>query len=228
MTLIENPSPNFDERDRDIDMIVLHYTGMETGAAALARLADPASKVSAHYLVEENGDVYHLVAEENRAWHAGVASWKGQRDINARSIGIEIVNPGHEFGYREFRDAQISAVIDLIKEIKTRHVIAPAMVLGHSDVAPRRKEDPGEKFPWERLADEELALPSYHSDGSEGEAVSYNDALLALRAIGYDAPDGDHVAGLVAFQRRFCPASLGQGFDVRTKSALMSIARKRQ
>ena len=228
MTLIENPSPNFDERGRDIDMIVLHYTGMKTGAAALARLADPASKVSAHYLVEENGDVYHLVAEENRAWHAGVASWKGQHDINARSIGIEIVNPGHEFGYRDFRDAQISAVIELIKEINTRHVITPAMVLGHSDVAPRRKEDPGEKFPWERLADEGLALPLYHSDCRESEAVSYGDALLALQAIGYDAPTGDHAAGLVAFQRRFCPSSLGQGFDVRTKSALMSIARKRQ
>ena len=228
MTLIENPSPNFDNRGRDIDMVVLHYTGMESGRAALDRLSDPASKVSAHYLMQENGEIYRLVREENRAWHAGVASWKGENDINARSIGIEIVNPGHEFGYRDFPAAQISALIALIKDIKTRWTVVPAMVLGHSDVAPRRKEDPGEKFPWARLAAQGLALAPYAGDGSEGEGISYDDALGMLGSIGYDAPPGDHTAGLLAFQRRFSPASLGQGFDARTKAALASIGRRIQ
>lgn len=223
MIITETLSPNFDSRGRGIDMIVLHYTGMRSGKAALDRLCDPAAKVSAHYLIEENGDIYRLVTEENRAWHAGVGSWKGETDINARSIGIEIVNPGHEFGYRAFPDAQIDAVIELIKDIKTRHDIVPAMVLGHSDIAPRRKEDPGEKFPWGRLASENLAVPPYTDDGKEGDAIAYHDALRALQSIGYDAPDGDHAAGLLAFQRRYCPASLGQGFDARTKAALMFI-----
>jgi len=223
MKFIDAPSPNFNERGRDVDMIILHYTGMQTGAEAIARLRDKQAKVSAHYVVEENGDVYRLVAEEERAWHAGVSAWKGDFDINARSIGIEIVNPGHEFGYRAFPDDQIDAVVALIKGVATRHAIAPAMVLGHSDVAPRRKEDPGEKFPWSRLAAEDLALSPYEGDAAEARNVSYGEALAALAAIGYDAPQGDHAAALLAFQRRFCPASLGQGFDARTKAALMAV-----
>ena len=210
MKMIEAPSPNFDERGRDIDTIILHYEQ---------------AKVSAHYCVEENGDVYRLVEEANRAWHAGVAFWQGDVDINARSIGIEIVNPGHQFGYRDFSKAQIASVILLLKDIRTRHDIAPARVLGHSDVAPRRKEDPGEKFPWKRLADEGLALAPFDGDPNQGAAVSFDDALNALIDIGYDAYPGDYAAGLLAFQRRFCPASLGQGFDARTRAALAQAAK---
>ena len=224
MNYIEAPSPNFDQRGRSIDSVILHYTGMETGAEALERLCDPAAKVSAHYLVEENGDVYRLVNEADRAWHAGVSSWKGETDINARSIGIEIVNPGHEWGYRDFPAAQIDAVISLLKDINQRHDIAPARVLGHSDIAPRRKEDPGEKFPWARLAEEGLAIAPFDGDAEAGSSVKYEDALKALSDIGYDAPAGDHAAALLAFQRRFCPLSLGQGFDPRTKAALMAIS----
>lgn len=224
MKITDAPSPNFDERGRGVDMIVLHYTGMETGAAALVRMRDVAAKVSAHYMVEEDGEVFRLVAEEKRAWHAGVASWKGETDINARSIGIEIVNPGHEFGYRDFPEAQIEAVIALVKDIRTRHDVPSAMVLGHADVAPRRKEDPGERFPWGRLANSGLALAPYSGDGAEGASVSYEEALGRLQALGYDAPAGDHAAGLLAFQRRFCPQSLGQGFDMRTKAALAALA----
>ena len=223
MIMRDAPSPNFDDRGRSIDMIILHYTGMPTGAEALARLCDERAKVSAHYLVEENGDIYRLVAEEKRAWHAGVGSWKGESDINARSVGIEIVNPGHEWGYRDFPEDQINAVIDLVKDIRTRHDILPAQVLGHSDIAPRRKEDPGEKFPWAKLADEGLATAPFSGDPQAGKAVSYDAALKALGSIGYDAPTGDHAAALVAFQRRYCPQSLGQGFDARTKAALMDI-----
>lgn len=224
MKLIEAPSPNFDERGSDIDTIILHYTGMSTGKEALDRLCDASAKVSAHYLVEENGDVYKLVDEDKRAWHAGVAFWRGDTDINARSIGVEIVNPGHEFGYRDFPAAQIAAVIALLKDIRTRHEISPARVLGHSDVAPRRKEDPGEKFPWGRLAKEGLALAPFGGDPKDGEAISFDDALKALSDIGYDASFGDYAAGLLAFQRRFCPQSLGQGFDPRTKAALLFVS----
>ncbi len=226
MKLIDAPSPNFDDRNMPVDMVILHYTGMKTGAEALERLQDPAARVSAHYLVEENGDVYKLVDEDKRAWHAGVSSWRGEADINARSIGVEIVNPGHQFGYRDFPDVQIASVIALVKEIRTRHKIDPARVIGHSDVAPRRKEDPGEKFPWKKLSDEGLALAPFEGDARAGEAVTYEAALEALQAIGYDAGPGDYAAGLIAFQRRFCPQSLGQGFDAATRAALIAVKGK--
>ena len=152
MTPIAAPSPNFDLRKTPPDMIVLHYTGMRTGEAALARLRDPEAKVSSHYLVEEDGRVFTLVAEERRAWHAGASFWKGERDVNGRSVGVEIVNPGHEFGYRPFPEAQIAAVIELVAEIRTRWTVEDGAIVGHSDVAPERKQDPGELFPWKRLA----------------------------------------------------------------------------
>jgi len=153
MRRIDRPSPNHDERgDVAIDMLVLHYTGMASGAAALDRLCDPAAKVSAHYTIDEDGTVYAMVPEARRAWHAGVSWWGGDTNINTRSIGIELVNPGHEFGYRAFPDAQVAALTTLCHGILMRHPIPSARVLGHSDVAPARKDDPGELFPWERLA----------------------------------------------------------------------------
>jgi hypothetical protein len=139
--LIDAPSPNFDARQAPPDMIVLHYTGMQTGEAALARLRDPAAGVSAHYVVEEDGRVFSLVGEARRAWHAGVSAWKGVTDINGRSIGVEIVNPGHEFGYRPFPPAQIEAVIALIGDVRSRWTIDDALILAHSDIAPPRQQD---------------------------------------------------------------------------------------
>jgi N-acetylmuramoyl-L-alanine amidase len=209
-------------------MIVLHYTGMPTGVDALARLRDPAAKVSAHYVVEESGGVHRLVDEGKRAWHAGIASWKGEGEINARSIGVEIVNPGHEWGYREFPHQQIDALCALLKEIMTRRPISPMRVVAHSDVAPGRKEDPGEKFPWLCLADEGLAMAPFL--GAPRDDVAYADALKALSDIGYEISDAAPgvkapAAAALAFQRRFCPASLGRGFDPLTKTALISIAR---
>ncbi len=147
MRLIQRPSPNHDERTAPVDMLVLHYTGMASGQAALDRLCDPAAKVSAHYTIDEDGTVYAHVAEARRAWHAGLSHWAGVDNVNARSIGIELVNPGHEYGYRAFPDAQIAALIELGRDILAHHAIAPSHVLGHSDVAPARKEDPGELFP---------------------------------------------------------------------------------
>lgn len=229
MKIIDCPSPNFDERGRGVDTVILHYTGMKTGAEALARLCDGEAKVSAHYLVEEDGAVYRLVDENRRAWHAGVSSWKGESDINARSIGIEIVNPGHEWGYRAFPEAQIESVAALLKKIRTRNNIPASRVLAHSDVAPSRKEDPGEKFPWARLAAEGLAVPPY--DGAPDPAIPYEDALAALRGIGYEVLDvapgrPAPAAAILAFQRRFCPRALGQGMDPLTKAAALAIARQ--
>lgn len=224
LRIMEKPSPNFDERGRAVDMIVLHYTGMFSGAEALARLTDAASKVSCHYLVEEDGAIFSLVPEGKRAWHAGVSFWRGDTETNARSIGVEIVNPGHEWGYRKFPKKQIDMVVALVKDIRTRHDVPLANVVGHSDVAPQRKEDPGELFPWKRLAAEGLAIGPY--EGDPDPAITYEDALSMLRAIGYDAPDKAHAAALVAFQRRFCPEALAQGFSPLTKAALKWVAAK--
>src|SRR6201996_5388422 len=170
MRRIERPSPNHDSRDGvPVDMLVLHYTGMTTAQAALDRLCDPAAKVSSHYTIDEDGTVYAHVPEARRAWHAGVSAWAGATNINARSIGIELVNPGHEFGYVPFAEPQIAALIDLAQTILKRHPIPPHRVLGHSDVAPARKEDPGELFPWAQLAEFGIGLwPSTKS--GKGEA----------------------------------------------------------
>ena len=236
MSPIPAPSPNFDVRKTPPDMIVLHYTGMQTGEAALARLRDPDAKVSSHYLVEEDGRVFTLVAEERRAWHAGVSSWKGERDINGRSIGIEIVNPGHEFGYRPFPEAQIAAVIELVGEIRTRWTSEDGAIVGHSDVAPDRKQDPGELFPWKRLAQaghglwvEPAAAPGLAlSQGEEGAAV------FALQAgftrLGFDcAPSGtfdEHTTAVVtAFQRHWRPERVDGIADGETRARLIALLR---
>jgi N-acetylmuramoyl-L-alanine amidase len=236
MTIPLTPSPNFDQRRGPPDMIVLHYTGMRTGAEALARLCDPAAKVSAHYLIEEDGRLVQLVAEERRAWHAGVSFWKGERDINAVSIGIELVNPGHEFGYRDFPDAQIEALIGLLGAVRGRWEVPGGRILGHSDVAPDRKLDPGEKFPWKRLAQaghglwlEPSAAPGAPlSVGDEGAGVF---ALQAgLTRLGYDsAPSGkydDHTATIIAaFQRHWRPERIDGIADGETRARLVHILR---
>lgn len=236
MNLIEAASPNFNERTSPPDMIVLHYTGMQSGAAALERLCDPAAKVSSHYLVEEDGRIFRLVPEERRAWHAGLSFWKGETDINGRSIGVEIVNPGHEFGYRPFPDAQIEAVIALLGDIRSRWSVDDARIVGHSDVAPARKEDPGELFPWKRLAQaghglwvEPEAAPGLPlSEGEEGAGVF---ALQAgLTRLGYDsAPSGKYDADTTtivrAFQRHWRPEKVDGIADGMTRARLIALLR---
>jgi N-acetylmuramoyl-L-alanine amidase len=200
MKRVDRPSPNHDARgDAPIDMLVLHYTGMPTGEAALMRLTDPAAKVSAHYTIDEDGTIYAHVPEARRAWHAGVSWWGGETDINARSIGIELVNPGHEFGYRAFAEAQIAALTTLCHGILMRHPIPSARVLGHSDVAPARKEDPGELFPWERLAKAGIGLWPVSQDSNLG--------IEALCRYGYD-PGAGSEAIVTAFQRHFRPGKV--------------------
>ena len=217
------PSPNHDERTAPVGLIVLHYTGMRTGQEALDRMRDPAAKVSAHAMVETDGRVFRLVPDERRAWHAGVAEWAGQRDVNARSIGVEIVNPGHEWGYADFPDEQIEAVCALVADAQARHGIDPAGVIGHADVAPHRKEDPGERFPWGTLAARGFALPPW--DGTPPAATPEGfETLRLLEAIGYPVTTYGNAACAVAFQRRFVPSELGQGLSPRTRQAIGWVA----
>jgi len=214
------PSPNCDARPAGaaIDMLVLHYTGMRTAAAALARLTDPQSEVSAHYLIDEDGAVIRMVPEAQRAWHAGVSSWRGRSGVNAMSIGIELVNPGHEFGYRPFTEPQMSALIALGTEIVARHGIAPRNVVGHSDVAPTRKCDPGELFDWPRLAAAGLGLWP-NSDDTAPAAEDQVPPLLS--AYGYDVTDVR--AAVVAFQRHFARHRLDGVADALTRRVLAAL-----
>ena len=219
MNEVPAPSPNHDARTAPVSLIVLHYTGMRTGAEALARMRDPEAKVSAHAMVETDGTVHRLVPDERRAWHAGLAEWAGQRDVNARSVGIEIVNPGHEHGYEDFPEAQILAVCGLVADAMARFGVPPEGVVGHADVAPHRKEDPGERFPWATLAGRGLALPPW--DGSTPDEVPDGaGAMSLLEAIGYPVTTYGGAACTVAFQRRFVPAELGQGLNPATRAAI--------
>jgi N-acetylmuramoyl-L-alanine amidase len=220
MMLIEAASPNLDERPGSvpIDMLVMHYTGMETGAAALARLCDPESKVSAHYLIDEDGAVYCLVQERMRAWHAGVSEWRGWTNINDRSIGIELVNPGHEFGYRAFPEAQMAAVIDLSREIVARHGIPARNVVAHSDIAPLRKMDPGELFDWARLAEAGVGLWPKDSD----ICIMDPDVIADMLAkVGYGISGLS--AALKAFQRHFRPERVTGRIDFGTARRLAGL-----
>lgn len=236
MSLIPAPTPNVDQRLGPPDMIVLHYTGMQTGAAALERMCDPEAKVSAHYMIEEDGRVFALAPEERRAWHAGVSFWKGERDINAVSIGVELVNPGHEHGYRDFPERQIEALIGLLGAIRGRWTIPNSRILGHSDVAPGRKVDPGEKFPWKRLAREGHGL-WIEADPAPGAPLDVGDegaGVFALQAgltrLGYDsAPSGqydEHTRTIVtAFQRHWRPERVDGIADGETRARLVRLLR---
>jgi N-acetylmuramoyl-L-alanine amidase len=227
-------SPNFGKRaeGKRIDALILHYTGMATAERALDWLCDPASSVSAHYFVFEDGHIAKLVEEENRAWHAGKSFWAGETDINSCSIGIEIANPGHDYGYRPFPDAQIDAVIGLSADIVARHPIPPQRVLAHSDVAPMRKADPGELFPWRRLADAGLghyvepvpiAPGPALKPGDQGPAVE--SLKRRLQTYGYGVAEGpafdaEMAAVVRAFQRHFRPGLVDGIADVSTTRTL--------
>ncbi|PKP82902.1 MAG: N-acetylmuramoyl-L-alanine amidase [Alphaproteobacteria bacterium HGW-Alphaproteobacteria-18] len=229
MQIEDAPSPNFDDRKHPVTLLVLHYTGMESGDAALARMRDPEAKVSAHYMVWEDGRIVRLVAENDRAWHAGVSRWQGLEDLNSRSIGIEIVNGGHDYpapggGLPPYPDAQISAVIALAREIMAHHDIPPTGLVAHSDIAPARKIDPGEHFPWQRLAKAGLGLWPQPETGascvwSGGDTSRLNTQLAA---IGYDL--ADIPAALRAFQRRWMPAAITGFADADTLRRLAQIA----
>jgi N-acetylmuramoyl-L-alanine amidase len=205
-------------------MVVLHYTGMRTAAEALERLCDPAAEVSAHYMIDEDGTVIRLVDEENRAWHAGRSSWREITDVNSASIGIELVNPGHEFGYRPFPKPQIEALLPLLADIVKRRDIPRANVLGHSDIAPARKEDPGELFPWDVLARYRLTLAKPELSM---RLVWDNDSafFLALERFGYDITD--QAAAVRAFQRRWRPKRIDGVVDGEIGALLFELLLER-
>jgi N-acetylmuramoyl-L-alanine amidase len=216
----ERHSPNHGVRTGAIDMLVLHYTGMKSADEALERLCDPATQVSAHYLVDEDGTVWRLVPEERRAWHAGLSCWRGISDVNGASIGIELVNPGHEWGYRPFPEVQIAALEELAAGILARHPIPARNVVGHSDVAPLRKQDPGELFPWRRLARAGIGL------WPETTRAPADTASLPrlLSAIGYKVAQADAAAVLTAFQRHFRPARCDGLADDETRAVIAALA----
>lgn len=226
---LSHPSPNFDGRKHGAkpSLVILHYTGMQNGALALSRLCDAKAKVSAHYLVEEDGRVFSLVGERHRAWHAGISYWRGERDINSHSIGVEIVNPGHEFGYRPFPPVQMEAVRALCVDIKQRHALPANAFWGHSDIAPMRKMDPGAYFDWPMLARSGIGVWPDRL-GNDMPRLSLQEAQCMLARIGYDCPqsnaeDAPTRAVIMAFQRHFNPQSISGTMDAETQRRLIAL-----
>ncbi|MEL1249409.1 N-acetylmuramoyl-L-alanine amidase [Aurantiacibacter gilvus] len=217
----EELSPNFNERQLPISMVVLHYTEMKPVETAIARMCDPEAQVSAHYCITEEGEVIRLVPEDKRAWHAGVSYWRGHKDVNSASIGIELDHPGHALGYREFAEAQFEALLPLLARIVKTYNIPRANVVGHSDIAPARKIDPGELFPWARLAEYGLCLPRptklERGDPFDNDAAFY----LALERFGYDITDG--IKAVEAFQRRWRPELINGEIDGEVRAILFQL-----
>ena len=223
--IIDCPSPNHDERSLPVSLLVLHYTGMTDAASAIERLTNAEAKVSSHYVVTEDGQTLQLVDEARRAWHAGRSEWRGITDINSASIGIEIVNPGHEYGYRPFPEEQMAVLLPLVADIVARHGIDRANVVGHSDVAPARKIDPGELFDWDLLARHKLALARPRRNLADPHWTPAG-FLLALNRFGYDVSDGP--AAVSAFQRRFRPETIDGIADGECRAILLSLLLARE
>ena len=234
-------SPNFNDRKLPVSILILHYTGMESGTAAKARLCDPAADVSAHWLVHENGEAENLVDEDKRAWHAGRGSWNGITDVNSASIGIEIVNGGHNVPLPDgslppYPNAQILAVIKLAKDIIARHDIQPRNIVGHSDIAPERKEDPGEHFPWASLAAAGIGV--WPGDLPEDDRILFEPGdrdrgisivQRGLADLGYGATvtgclDDSTQAIIRAVQRRYRPSRIDGIIDMQVMEVLKRLS----
>jgi N-acetylmuramoyl-L-alanine amidase len=225
MRFLDRPSPNHGLRGEPprIDMLVLHYTGMVSAPAALNRLCDPAAQVSAHYVVDEDGAIWRLVPEARRAFHAGRSCWAGESDLNLFSVGVEIVNPGHEWGYRPFPEPQMTAVERLCRDILVRHPIPPCRIVGHSDIAPDRKTDPGELFDWRRLARAGIGIWPAPAGRLATVPVDRAQAVAGLRAIGYGTPPAPEASVIAAFQRRFLPIRCNGSLDGETAVRIAEV-----
>ncbi len=210
MNIIFSPSPNLNDRSADIDAIIIHYTDMPSADAALAWMRNPESQVSAHYLIDEKGAIHQLVPDEKRAWHAGVSYWQGDTNLNDRSIGIELANPGHTHGYVPFPEPQIESLLSLCQKLRVNWDIPSARIIGHSDIAPQRKQDPGHLFPWEILAREGLGL----CPKDDGSVIQHEGAIEALGKIGYDTTSPQDT--VAAFQRHFRPLKIDGMVDEET------------
>jgi N-acetylmuramoyl-L-alanine amidase len=221
----ERPSPNHAPRDDPprIDMLVLHYTGMRSAGEALDRLCDPVARVSAHYVIEEDGTVWRLVSEARRGFHAGISCWERGVDLNRVSIGVEIVNPGHDWGYRPFPEAQMRVVKDLCRDILSRHPIPAHRIVGHSDIAPERKSDPGELFDWGRLARAGIGLWPGPGDRVATVGIDRARAMESLSNIGYCVAANAEAPVVAAFQRRFRPARVDGVIDDETAFRLAEV-----
>lgn len=236
MNITQTPSPNFDERTLPISMLVLHYTGMENGAAALSRMCEASSKVCAHYMVEEDGQIFQLADEKHRAWHAGLSSWAGETNVNSASIGIEIVNGGHDYGLPEFPAVQISAVVRLCQDVLKRHDIDPMNIVAHSDIAPGRKQDPGEKFPWHELSRQGIGYwPKPVSQdqrvlfeiGARDRGISVIQSGLAYIGYGVEITgvlDAQTRVALEALQRRYRSDVIDGNVDVQSLEIVTNLA----
>lgn len=230
--ILQSPSPNYNARasGKTIRHIILHYTGMPEPDMSRAQLCDPKSEVSAHYLIERTGQIWQLVPESERAWHAGISYWQGETDMNSVSVGIELVNRGHQWGYQEFPSGQITACVELVRGIMERHAIPPRHILAHSDIAPQRKEDPGELFPWQELAQQGIGFwPKDHTEVNNTPPLSLTEARALLRRIGYDcSQDGEYDMPLrrvlLAFQRHWLPHHLSGLADTKTATRLRAVA----
>ena len=236
MLIRDCPSPNFNDRKAGgIRFVVIHYTGMTTCDEALKRLCDQSAQVSAHYLIDEDGAIFRLVAEDQRAWHAGLSYWRGERDLNSASIGIELCNPGHDWGYRPFPPRQIVALKALLGEIRARHAIAADGILGHSDIAPSRKADPGELFPWTELARGDFGLWPEETTVLPG-LPDLTGAFRRLSEIGYAVPttvdEGSDILNaesgatdvIKAFQRHYMPRRVDGHLDAATATRIAEVA----
>jgi N-acetylmuramoyl-L-alanine amidase len=227
--IVDRPSPNQSERNgQSVQFIVLHYTAMKTAEAAIERLCDPASQVSSHYVVDEAGVIYRLVPEDKKAWHAGVSHWDGKTDLNVSSVGIEIANPGNV----DFPRAQMDAVLALSLDIARRHKVRPFYVVGHSDIAPDRKQDPGELFDWQYLAANKLGVWPSPTAQDYKTSASWGDSQVsgALVRLGF-RPGVDLTILLKAFQRHFQPEAFTSGqagiADVETRARLACLVRRK-
>ena len=219
LTPAEFSSPNFNDRPKDIvpNILVIHYTGMQSLDQALQRLMSSNSQVSAHYLISRKGEIFKLVSEEKRAWHAGVSYWRGETDINSYSIGIELENPGHEFGYSKFTKGHMSVLTELCVEIINKYSISPENIVGHSDIAPRRKKDPGELFDWKSLAKKGVGLwpePILNKITVKSFEKSLND-------FGYEVVDIRST--ITAFQRHYLPDKVSGISDSTTQKTLATL-----
>lgn len=236
MNITQRPSPNFDSRhDQHIDMLVMHYTDMLHAEDAIVRLCDPESRVSAHYVIDEAGGVFKLVDEKERAWHAGESHWRGQANVNARSIGIELSNPGHGHGYQPFPKAQMEALVGLSQQIVSRHNIPAQNVVGHSDVAFLRKMDPGELFDWPMLAHAGVGVFPFDAKPLSISELSRGDTGLAVTRLqtalsnwGYglklDGKFGEKTEKcVIAFQRHYRPGNLDGVWDDECSGLLAAL-----
>ena len=229
MHILDYPSPNCDDRHNILDMLIVHYTDMLSGHESLQRMCDPKAKVSSHYMIDEDGTIFALVPEEKRAWHAGISYWKGRTNLNAHSIGIELQNFGHSNGYKPFPQVQMMALIDLIHDIRTRWNIPDHYILGHSDIAPSRKIDPGHLFDWALMASHKIGMwPTKSSIEAFHRQLPLEGIQRCLQTIGYDCPISGHMDSetlkiIEAFQRHFCPHDLAQGLTPHTTQVMQAV-----